>query len=322
MLKKSKGLLNFFIMLLFFFCLILFLYILYDFYQEIPREPINIEVNVPKSYENSTKNGIQFQPNMKFNHKNITYYIDPNCDENKKKRMKDAFRILSSESGVIRFDEVFSDYADIEVSCSNNYESDGEKDFFIAGEGGAKEIIKSGNYHVITKGVILLFDYPYRLAKCEYPNVELHELSHVLGFDHSNKKDSLMNPLLNSCSQRLDYEIIKEIRRLYSEEDLPDITFEDIKLVKSGRYLNMNLTIKNKGVIDVDSFNLSILDDENRVLEEKEIKNLKFGGGIILNIEFLRLKNPNTKKIMFFLDKENKIKELQKNNNFLEVRLI
>ena len=53
------------------------------------------------------------------------------------------------------------------------------------------------DFKTIEKGKIALF----KESKCEYPVVELHEISHVFGFDHiDNKKSSSINNqfLLNS----------------------------------------------------------------------------------------------------------------------------
>ena len=72
---------------------------------------------------------------------------------------------------------------------------------------------------------------------CSYPNVELHELLHVLGFDHSENKKSIMYQLIESCDQILDQSIINQLKLLYAEENLPDLYFDKINVIKKGRYL-------------------------------------------------------------------------------------
>ena len=219
------------ILILFIFLLLLIFF--YFFYRDIPlsRESIEVPVEINKTFElviETTGPVKQFYPNMKFNHNNISYRINTNCNINHRTRITGAFDELSDEVKIISFIETNSDNADIEVICPsdrNKVIPEEENDFFVAGEGGAKQIIQTKRYNIIKDGAILLYENPEDKLVCNWPNVELHELIHVFGFNHSSDENSLMNPILKSCDQRLDKSIVNDLKRLYSEKNLPDLYF-------------------------------------------------------------------------------------------------
>ena len=226
--------------------------------------------------------------------------------------MINAFNELSSKVSTIDFYEVLTT-PDIEILCSE-YTKPTPGDYFIAGEGGAREIIQTGRYNIITNGIILLHGNPHEFYKCDWPNIELHELIHVFGFDHSTDKNSLMYPYLSSCDQKLDASIINTLKDLYSEENLPDLYFKDINVIKKGKYLDFNLTVKNSGAIDAKDVSFAVLDDE-QLVKTFSLNDLIFGGGMIVGIQNLKLIHKNPKEIQFVIDKDNLIKEIDEENN-------
>lgn len=304
-------------------------YLSYLFYINIPRAPQNLdfEISNNETFNNVATEVSQFYPNMKFNHNNISYKINLDCDIVKKQRMINAFDIVSENVNMISFYEVIdeSETADIEITCTQDdkslpgIEPNEGKNYFIAGEGGAREIIQTGKFNVITNGTVLLFKYPENSLDCNYPNIEIHELMHVFGFNHTEDKNSIMNPYLVSCKQRLDISLINELKRLYSIKNLPDLYFESIKAVKKGRYLDFNLTIKNSGLIDANNVTFSIFDN-NKLVETSEAVDIKYGAGIIIRMVNLKLINLNSKQIIFKIDNDNHIEELDKSNNIAQVK--
>ena len=261
----------------------------------------------------------QFFPNTKFNHNLITYKIDATCSDDKKERMLEAFSIVSQETKLINFKETLSK-PDIDVSCSEEDVHEIEEEYFIAGEGGAKEIIQTGRFNVITEGIILLFDAQNsKTAKCDYPNIELHELMHVFGFDHSEDKKSLMNPYLEFCEQTLDKSIIDELKRLYSIENFSDLYFENIKAIKNGRYLDFNLTIKNSGVANAENVKFSVFDN-GELVQTREIDGIPYGAGVSIEVKNFKLINRNSKDVEFVIDYEKIIKEIDEENNNAVIR--
>lgn len=306
--------------LIFIVMIIFFGLSIYLLYLNFPGAPEYLNVVFqPSTQKPETLNAKQFYPNMKFNHNNITYKINSECNEREKQRMIKAFEELTSKVDKIRFSvsnnpdtEIF----DIEVSCS--IKENINKDYFIAGEGGAKEIIPTGRYHIIETGIIYLSNE--RTIKCEYPNIELHELMHVFGFDHSNNEKSLMYPFISSCDQKLDGSLIKELDKIYSEENFPELYFADITAIKKGRYLDFNITIKNSGSISSKDVTLSVLDNDEEI-ETRNIGDLNFGAGIFLQTTNLKLIHKVPKKISFVIDRGNKIKEINEENNMAIVSL-
>ncbi|MFH1358252.1 MAG: matrixin family metalloprotease [archaeon] len=304
--------------------IVLILVLSYFLYLNIPREPenLNVEIEKPEYITDSSLSSEvkQFYPEMKFNHNKITYKIGTGCSDEKKQRMLKAFDILSEKVRYLTFEPSLNN-PDIEISCNKKTKENIEDKHFIAGEGGAKEIIKTNRYNIITNGVIYLYDDPdFKTIDCEYPNVEMHELMHVFGFDHTSDKESLMFPLLDSCDQTLDYTIISKLISLYAQPNLPDLYFEDIKVVKKGRYLDFNLTIRNSGLIDAEETNIVILEDLKKI-DQREINSLNFGAGISLQTTNLKLNSLNPKEIRFIIDMENKIIEIDKNNNIAKIKL-
>ena len=315
---RPNRLIKLILNLIFLVVLSFLFFALYLLYENFPRapEPLNIDIkNNPSSAipgENSPAN--QFYTNMRFNHNFITYKINSDCDNEVRVRMKLAFsELLINGANRISFKETTSN-PDIEISCTPDSNEISEKNYFIAGEGGAKEIIPTGRFHIIESGIIYFFDENKKSLKCDYPNIELHELMHVLGFDHSEDKNSLMFPFLESCDQRLDKSIIDELNRLYSQENLPELFFQDISSVKKGKYLDYNLTIKNSGSIASKNVTLTILDNE-QIVDTHNIGPISYGAGITLSTTNLRLKRRNPEKITFAIDYENKVKEIDESNN-------
>ena len=91
------------------------------------------------------------------------------------------------------------------------------------------------------------------------------QIQYVFGFDHSQDKNSLMYPYLESCEQKLDESIINNLKELYSKENLADLYFKEIEALKKGRYLDFNVSIKNLGVIGANNVILSVFGGGKKV---------------------------------------------------------
>lgn len=316
--NKKAGVFTFILIILVVGLLAYFGYIVYS---NIPGDPergsVSFENPTDDVNENVNLSAVnQFYPNMKFNHKQILYTLDINCPIKTKERMLMAFDELSSQVSVLSFKEVVSS-PDIEVSCSEEDKPSISEDYFVAGEGGAKEIIQTGKFNVINGGIILLYEDKEGLD-CNYPSIELHELLHVFGFDHSDEEGILMYPYLESCDQVLDTSIIEKLEELYSSENLPDLYFSEVVAIRKGKYLDFNLTIKNAGVKDISSVNFSIF-DEGEFVESKKIGEIKYGAGIFIEITNFKLNNRESEEVEFVIDRLDVVKELDEENNVAKV---
>lgn len=293
----------------------------YLIYLEVPREEQELTVQ-NQSFEEQQNEKIksnqsfeeilvtpQFYENMRFNHNNLSYYIDLECSDEKNKRMKKGFNEISSRTKIISFYEIKNEtQADISVFCSDE-KIEKQENIFVLGEGGPSSVINSSLYPVIEKGNILL----YKSSKCEEPLIEIHELLHVFGFDHVNDSKNILNPYLE-CDQELKKEHINKLIELYSIEPLSDIYIELVTASISGRYLDFEVLIKNQGLIDSENPILKIYNGE-KLIKEFEIEEIKYGAGKRFYVKNLKLPALSINKIKLKIISESK--DLNEANNLL-----
>ncbi|MCH7850684.1 MAG: matrixin family metalloprotease [Nanoarchaeota archaeon] len=283
-------------------------------YQSVPIESIVMKLNSddPKavSIVNYGTTPV-FAKNLRFNHNDISYFIDPMCSELRRSFMEEAFDIFEEEMKIISFHESNQD-ADISIGCSEDYIDLGER-LFAAGEGGPSRIINTSQFKTIQKGKISL----YRDPQCSYPIVEVHEIGHVFGFGHINNKDSIMYNVSN-CNQRITPDMIDIIRNLYSIEALPDAVIDELTASKKGRYLDFNITILNEGLIGIDNISLTIL-AEGKIVQTISLDSIGIGYGRTLRATNVKLPSASVDKIEFVVDYNNRVREFDETNNLAEM---
>jgi len=292
-------------------------------YQNIPGEEIelkitNFDIITPphKVSENTLVNVsgdlVQFFPNMRFNHNNLTFFINSECSEQKKERMETAFSIITQETEIVSFTSDSEENADILVGCSfDSYET--EKNVFIAGEGGPTKIINLSIYPLILRGKVIL----YNESSCDYPITELHELFHVFGFDHINDSETIMYPY-SECNQRINPEMIENIKELYSISALAEIYFENITASKKGVYLDFNVMVRNEGLIEAKNITLEVYSEENKI-DSFNLGNLNSGEGTGFDVKNLKLSSKNAENIKMIIVTETGEYNLE--NNILELNV-
>ena len=267
-----------------------------DFYY---REFKNSEFSV----ENSSSE-LQFYPNMRFASREISYSINGECNLAKTLDIKEAFEIIENET-VLNFYE--SSQSQIDVYCEEkNRVSDG---LFIAGEGGPTEIVDLDDYSLILAGEILLI----RNSNCEKPNIGIHEIFHVLGFNHSENPKNIMYPV-SRCSQEIGNEVISKIAEVYSKPTLMDLEVVDFQAEKKGIRLNFNVSIKNYGFKNSGESVVQVYADD-KFLQDWKVSDLKPGSGLTLSIENVAITKLNVEKIKIKVINDNE--ELSKENNEL-----
>lgn len=286
-------------------------------YQNLPLNPIEMKpigiTSEPIATINHRFTPV-FEENLRFNHNNISYFIEPSCSNTRTSAMKEAFQIFQEKMEVISFHEIAYKEADILVGCSENFIGLGEN-LFAAGEGGPAEIINTTHFKIIQKGKIHLYEDP----RCERPVVEIHELCHVFGFDHT---PDLKNIMYNTskCDQKISQDMIDFIKKLYSIKPLPDARISKLSAVKKGRYLDFNITVLNEGLTEMEELSLTLVANNNTI-DRINLDYIVIGYIKTLSTTNLRLPSINIKTINFILDHESKIEELNEENNVVQMTL-
>ncbi|OGJ12582.1 hypothetical protein A3K82_00205 [Candidatus Pacearchaeota archaeon RBG_19FT_COMBO_34_9] len=287
-----------------------FIIILLMIFYFIPFNKINFEAK-PENYNFSTiqsESQMQFYPNMRFPEPRISYRI-LDCPLKKMNDMEFAFDIMENLT-VLDFYPVASD-EEISIQCDERNHASGG--LFIAGEGGPSNITKAGDFYVILNGEILLI----KGSDCPKPNVALHELLHVLGFEHSSNKENIMYNITN-CDQVIGEDMIHLINELYSIPSYPDVAFEDVSAVMSGRFININMTVINMGLNNAGESRIIIYADEN-ILKEIYLEPLKIGYGTIISMENIWISQIKVMELDLII--ENDFNEINKENNKIKLKI-
>jgi len=290
-----------------FILIVFFLLVLYWF---VPLTTTEFKLS-QDSYsfsDNLTNVALQFYPNMRFSDSRISYRIG-DCPLNKKGNMEEAFSVVSQKTS-LNFYPVLSG-EEISVSCDSKIKVEGR--FFIAGEGGPTNITQADSFNVINHGQILLL----REVSCPLPAIEIHELLHVLGFDHINDTKSIMYPVAN-CQQDIDPLIIKQLGSLYSIPSEPDLAFENVSAVMRGKYLDTNISVRNYGLRSSLGSSILIYAD-NKLIKELNLEPLDVGHGRVIFLTNVWVAKINTNKINFSINYS--FEELTKQNNIVELQV-
>jgi len=252
--------------------------------------------------ENSTSL-MQFYPDMRFPSNKISYKISPKCSLMKKNSMVHAFEIVENLTNLSFYPTNIDE--EISVYCSEKIKF--ENKMFIAGEGGPTNITDGGKYRVILHGSILLI----KDSGCSRPVVQIHELFHVLGFNHSQNKNNIMYPV-SKCSQSIGEDLISKIDKLYISPTYPDLLFEEANANIKGRSLNLNLSIRNDGLKESNLAKIQIYNKE-KLVKEIELNPLKIGFGVKIELRNIWLTNVKTEEIKVIISTD--YNELSIDNN-------
>jgi len=276
-------------------CLIVILgvsaYYFYNSIQDLSGKQIGFVVEKANENQSSYSSSLQFYPNMRFKDNKISYLIDNSCNSNKRSRMLDAFSIISNRTSLVFY---ASENPQVEVRCEENQTNFKPGEYYIAGEGGPTLLINTSLFNIIEKGEILLL---YKKESCDASNVEIHELLHVLGFDHSQNNESIMFPTV-ACNQVITLDILKEINRLYAIEQKPDLYFENITALKHGIYLDFFVAVANKGLAKAENASLELYSTETK-FSTFNLGDIDIGEIKTLEVKNSKLPNRDIQQIRF-----------------------
>jgi hypothetical protein len=286
-------------------------------YDELPRDPVEFTSNIPNSGPTQVIDyGATpvFSERLRFNHDDISYNIDATCSDKRATSMREAFQIFEEEMGIITFREIADESADISIGCSDSFIELGEN-LFAAGEGGPVNITNTSNFKTIQKGKIFL----YEDQSCDFPVVEIHELLHVFGFDHSLDSKSIMFNI-SRCDQAITQDMIDLIKELYSIVPLPDARISELTAVKRGKELDFNVTVLNEGLLEIEEISLTLLSG-GKVIKTIPLEGIGIGYGRILRAKNVKLFSRNIDVIDFFVDYESLVEELDEDNNVVQISI-
>lgn len=248
-------------------------------------------------------NNMQFYENIRYSDSAISYRIADVCTLQKKADAERAFEILEEET-ILTFYSV-QDNEEILITCQSRQKI--KEDFFIAGEGGPVNITKAGDFNVVLYGEVLLI----RQSQCPNPNIALHEILHALGFDHSSNSNNIMYDV-SKCSQTLGKDIPDLINQLYAIPSQSDLVLDEVSPVIHGKYLDVNISVKNSGLKRSEEFFINIYADDN-LLETIDVQPLGIGFGMKFIFKNLQIKRTNFDELRFVIESD--FEELDKANN-------
>ncbi|MBT6690324.1 matrixin family metalloprotease [archaeon] len=297
--------------------IVIFLMFVFSFafmIENLPRDPVELKVNYvePESVEIINYGAVPvFAESLRFNHNFISYFIESDCDEDRRGMMIESLGIFSDEVGIVSFFEG-DETSDIKVGCSDEFIELGDN-LFAAGEGGPSRIINTSGFKVIEEGKVLL----YNGNDCDYPIVALHELGHVFGFSHSDDPKNIMYNT-SDCEQRMSEDMVDLMVDLYSIEALADIKIESVDGIVKGRDLDFNISILNEGLLDVVEIDLTIFADGD-VVDVVELGEIGIGYGRTLRVENMNMPKSSVDVLEFVVDYGDTLREIRKDNNIVEM---
>jgi len=265
------------------------------------------------SLESTENQGeMQFYPDMRYPNPQISYKIDSDCSMQKRDDMERAFEIIAEES-VLQFYPVNSN-EEISVACEDKQKFQRDTRTFIAGEGGPTNITKTENFNVILHGDILLL----RDFKCNIPNVGIHELLHALGFEHSTNPNNILYSV-TKCGQEIGDDTISLINELYSTPTYADLAFEDVSAIMNGKYLGVEISVRNHGLKDSEDTKILIYVDGKQA-KEIELESIEIGYGRVITLTNIWVPKISVHEIEFVIDSD--FSELNRENNkvLLEIK--
>jgi len=161
-------------------------------------------VNNPPTWSLSTP--IMFN-NPKWYTNHLTYTFPKNCTKLQRDKMIAAMNyIVNNTRTSLTFTEVADGCPDIIITCLNV--SDMLEDTIGTAQ---SSYFDEGYYSVITKSEIEL---TLGDQLCPLPNVQIHELMHSFGFDHTNDPSDIMYEKFG-CAQTLKDDLKDDLERIY-----------------------------------------------------------------------------------------------------------
>lgn len=308
--------------------ILILLYLFLELFKNFPGFEwicINCENISEAVFENSTSSEIRsigtfvsaplLYENIRWNHMPLKVYLNisgalelPQFTTSNVESVREAMEKWEDETNkTVSFVEVTNfEESDVVVNWVKTFEVGGRK---VLGEGGPV-VRDTGLFNLTVRGEIYLLT---QKVKCLDVVTAMHEIGHVLGFDHSKNPEDVMYPTA-SCSQTITEAEIKTLYELYKIQPKPELYFLNASANKPGKYLDLEFAVKNSGLTDSFSTYVSLVLD-NKTSRSFDIPKLRPGETIVIRISNIVI--PSFKILKLFVDLENYNDEIYEDNNFI-----
>ncbi len=149
-----------------------------------------------------------------WDHMPISFNITSDCGNYEGNRIRRATNIIANDTDyAVNFTEV-NGSADISVMCNRNYVAGSTSGTFESGNAlpifADNKIVSA----VINFNKVNELSHNYPGGCLIYPDTEIHELLHTLGFGHTTKAKSIMTAIGGGCPT-LDKDILDVLKQAY-----------------------------------------------------------------------------------------------------------
>lgn len=180
----------------------------------------NVDISNNSQNANSILQSDSF-PNaqgLHWTHMPVTYSFADNfsCGRSEPNYIIKAFREIQNETNkIVRFEQVESN-GDIAINCKKDFNMNKTAGTYQVGDAlisnleGNRIINGELNFYIVSNTI--------NAGSCSYADIEVHEILHTFGFDHTSEKNNIMNPVVSYCPTHLNEDILNKLLSTYNNQ--------------------------------------------------------------------------------------------------------
>jgi hypothetical protein len=153
---------------------------------------------------------------LHYSHTDLTFSFNDIslCGDIEPNRVRKAFlEIQNQTNNLLTFKEV-NRIGDITINCSRGVPLGEQPGYIVSAYGGY-----TNQGWIITQGQLYfnnIMKNTYSPGCLNYPDVEIHEILHTFGLQHSNNTKNIMYPINQGCVYKIDNESLSHLIEIYS----------------------------------------------------------------------------------------------------------